>query len=430
MPVTLLLDLAGTAFADWSAALDRTDPHPLTPCEGHNLVQCTISNSPALVLCRAAGLSAGLEAALAGWHAEPPCAVLLLTPPGALSAEDAARVVALGIHHWQAVAGDVSAAELDAARATARARWLREAALRQSLASTREHLDERKWVDRAKGVLMSTRELGEDEAFRLLRSAAMTVNVRVGELSRSVFETARWADAINRAGQLRMLSQRLVRTVAQRLLKFDERAVEATLRQSAQRVRDNLEMLAGQCAGTSAQDDCARAAARWDALARALATPRIDVAALLRIDRCADDLLAAAEALAAALQVAADRRALHIVNQCGRQRMRVQRVAKESLLAALQGPQGDVQVFAARRDAALEEFERAQRELELAPLSSAAIRARLGDVREEWLRLLGGLRTAESADGRRALVHASDVLLQTLDALTAAYEHSLQVIMA
>ena len=109
--------------------------------------------------------------------------------------------------------------------------------------------------------------------------------------------------------------------------------------------------------------------------------------------------------------------------------MRVQRVAKESLLAALHRSVDEGRSVSLRRDAALDEFERAQRELEQAPLSSAIIRATLVDVRDEWHRLLGGLRNADSSDGRRALVHASEVLLERLDALTAAYEHSLQVMM-
>jgi hypothetical protein len=66
---------------------------------------------------------------------------------------------------------------------------------------------------------------------------------------------------MNRAGQLRMLSQRLVRLAAQRLLRIDTRdaATQAVL--SRQRARDNLDMLAAQCAGTVAAPACARAAA-------------------------------------------------------------------------------------------------------------------------------------------------------------------------
>ena len=92
---------------------------------------------------------------------------------------------------------------------------------------------------------MSARGIGEDEAFGLLRGAAMHANLRLGEVSRSVVEAAQWAEAINRAGQLRMLSQRLVRLAAQALAGIDARRGRALrASQAAQRVRDNLAHLA------------------------------------------------------------------------------------------------------------------------------------------------------------------------------------------
>jgi hypothetical protein len=70
--------------------------------------------------------------------------------------------------------------------------------------------EERKLVDRAKGILMRARQVSEDEAFRVLRAASMHSNsvsagVAAGDRGR------RFAEAINRAGSLRMLSQRLVK---------------------------------------------------------------------------------------------------------------------------------------------------------------------------------------------------------------------------
>ena len=140
-------------------------------------------------------------------------------------------------------------------------------------------------------------------------------------------------------------------------------------------------------------------------------------------------MLDAAERLTEALQEAAGRRALHIVNQCGRQRMRVQRIAKESLLAATSPPTPRPQALLLRQEAALDAFEAVQRELEEAPLTSPEIRATLAGVRDEWLRLLGGVGASGTSAGRRALVQASEALLVRLDSLTAAYEHSFQVIM-
>jgi AmiR/NasT family two-component response regulator len=426
MNPTLLLTLADAPDSAWTAALEAAGLHLAAACTGDNLVQRTIAEAPELIICLVERPTSALAAALAPWEGVAPCAVLLLTSAAPHDADAATRAVALGIHHW---AWPAAGADLALACATARARGQRELALRDALVLAREQMDERKWVDRAKGVLMAGRGMAEDDAFRLLRGAAMNVNLRVGEISKAVFEAAQWADAMNRAGQLRMLSQRCVRLVAQRLLKMDARDCAAVLQQSSQRVHDNLEMLARQCDGSAAQAACARAARCWEALVAVLAAPRIDPAALPLVDRRADELLAAAEQLTEALQVAAGRRALHIVNECGRQRMRVQRVAKESLLATLAHSQAEGDALARRRDAALADFETAQRALEQAPLSSAEIRATQAQVRDEWLRLLAGLRAHETPDGRRALVHASETILERLDALTAAYEHSLQVIM-
>ena len=119
-------------------------------------------------------------------------------------------------------------------------------------------------------------------------------------------------------------------------------------------------------------------------------------------------------------------RSLHIVNVCGRQRMRVQRIAKEALLAHQLADQ-------ALRDGLpplLDDFEAALRELDEAPLSTPEIRQSLSAARDEWLRLLRGLHGLHTDSGRLTIVQASDALLALFDRLTASYEHSLQVLMA
>jgi len=433
LPAPLILALADAAPADWRAAVEQALPHrPMAPVR-LDLVRCSEEAAPEEVIVLADAPGDALAAALAPWGGTPPGPVLLLTPPPPPDADLAtlaARAATLGVHHWAALpVAALAPAAVALGRAQARAAAERERGLREALAGAQARLDERKWVERAKGVLMSARGIDEDAAFRLLRGAAMNVNLRVGELARAVFESARWADAMNRAGQLRMLSQRCVRLAAQRLLRIDVREAAALSAQTTQRVRENLAMLATQCAEGPAAPACAAAQAAWDALAQALAAPRVELAALPEIDRRAGALLQAAEALTEALQQAAGRRALHIVNECGRQRLRVQRIAKDSLLAALHPAPAQADMLARRRDAALGEFERALRELEEAPLSTPDIRATLAQVHDEWLRLLAGLRGAARSDGRRAVVHASEVLVERLDALTAAYEHSLQVLM-
>ncbi|HEV8691109.1 MAG TPA: type IV pili methyl-accepting chemotaxis transducer N-terminal domain-containing protein [Ideonella sp.] len=346
--------------------------------------------------------------------------------------DDLVALLAAGLTGWWPAATLADPAALRAALALDQARWQQAAQASAELARAREQLDERKWVDRAKGVLMSARGIGEDEAFRLLRGAAMHANLRVGEVSRSVTEASQWADAINRAGQLRMLSQRVVKLAAQRLAGIDVRRARTLQDEAAQRVQDNFDHLVHLAAGpplasapAATHDALAAAHQSWLALQRALAQ-RQTVITLLDSDQRAMALLERAEALTDALEQGGARRALKLVNLCGRQRMRAQRVAKDALLATLLNEP-------ARRDALtplLDETEATLLELEQAPLASADTRAALSAARDEWLRLLRGLRSADSAEGRALLAASSDALLDVFDRLTASYEHSLQVIMS
>jgi two-component system, response regulator / RNA-binding antiterminator len=62
--------------------------------------------------------------------------------------------------------------------------------LREELDRTKAALDERKVVERAKGILMKERGLSEETAYGLLRKAAMNENRRVAEVAQSVVTAA------------------------------------------------------------------------------------------------------------------------------------------------------------------------------------------------------------------------------------------------
>jgi response regulator NasT len=62
--------------------------------------------------------------------------------------------------------------------------------LREQLAEANLRLDERKLIERAKGILMKARGLDEEEAYRALRRMAMDKNRRIGEVARNVIEMA------------------------------------------------------------------------------------------------------------------------------------------------------------------------------------------------------------------------------------------------
>ena len=58
--------------------------------------------------------------------------------------------------------------------------------MRAELAETRRALEERKVIDRAKGLIMKSRRVGEDEAYALLRRAAMDQGRRIVEVAQAL----------------------------------------------------------------------------------------------------------------------------------------------------------------------------------------------------------------------------------------------------
>ncbi len=401
---------------------DGVDLSALARATPRTLRAVAEAHGPCEALVFLAGPVQELVDALVEANGVLPCPLSLVSQP--LARESHEQLAALGVNAWAPIAL-LDAPALDALLARARARWARESALRTELDALRTRFDERKWIDRAKGLLMSARGIGEDEAFGLLRGAAMHANLRLGEVSRSVVEASRWADAINRAGQLRMLSQRLVRLSAQTLAGIDARRARVQRAQATERVQEILVHLAALALDDAGSRALAEARSAWNALEVAMAA-RISPPVLAQIDGHAEVLLASAERLTGALEASSARRALRIVNICGRQRMRAQRLAKDALLASTLSASTSRE----RLTPTMSEFESALLELEQAPLSSSDIRAGLAAARDEWLRLVRGVREVDGAEGRAALVRSSDALVDTFDQLTAAYEHSLQVLMS
>ena len=62
--------------------------------------------------------------------------------------------------------------------------------LREELDRAKQALDERKVIERAKGILMKERGLTEEAAYALLRKAAMSDNRRVVDIAQAVITAA------------------------------------------------------------------------------------------------------------------------------------------------------------------------------------------------------------------------------------------------
>jgi len=63
-------------------------------------------------------------------------------------------------------------------------------ALKRELDDAEEKLADRKVIERAKGILMKSRNLSEEEAYRALRKQAMENNARLAEVARQVIAVA------------------------------------------------------------------------------------------------------------------------------------------------------------------------------------------------------------------------------------------------
>jgi response regulator NasT len=72
----------------------------------------------------------------------------------------------------------------------AMARFEHEQGLRRELADARGELQDRKVIDRAKGLLMQRQQLSEKDAYDKLRKAAMNKGLRLGEVAQRILDAA------------------------------------------------------------------------------------------------------------------------------------------------------------------------------------------------------------------------------------------------
>jgi AmiR/NasT family two-component response regulator len=366
--------------------------------------------------------AAGLLKALDALQQHAPLPVLLFTSDAQSSTLDEA--LRSGVHAY--VVNGYAPHRLRPLLQLARARFEREAAMRTAHDDLSHRFEERKLVDRAKGILMRSLQIPEDEAFGMLRRASMHEQQRVGVVSRRVIDAARDAQALNRAGQLRMLSQRLVKLHALRCAGVDAVTAGRLLDESLARVTDNLALLQKEVARDTFGDLTDAVLHAWRSL-DAVLRRGIDPTTLSSVDAAADELLAAAEALTAALEAASPLATLAIVNRAGRQRMLSQRLAKQALL----GTMFDGLAAQAAADEAvrsIQAFEATLHELQRSPLSTPRIREEIEQATMAWRRMLAGLHDAHTLEGRTSIACESETLLAAFERLTDLYGQGAQLL--
>lgn len=70
------------------------------------------------------------------------------------------------------------------------ARFEQDRALREELKSTQDRLAERKVIERAKGLVMKQKGVGEEEAYRVMRKLAMDRNKRLLEIAQQIIDVS------------------------------------------------------------------------------------------------------------------------------------------------------------------------------------------------------------------------------------------------
>ena len=392
------------------------------------LVQDVVRHAPDVVICLDPLPGDPLFKATQAIAETAACPVIVFTNDATV--EHISRAAEAGIHAY--VVNGYGQNRLRPLIHIAQARFQRERALQVQLADLAARFEERKMVDRAKGILMHARQVSDDDAFQILRTASMHSNQRLGQVSQHIIHSARFADAVNRAGQLRMLSQRLVKLQLLHIAGAGAR-VQALLQESVQRIEVNIAGLEKSLSKPTFGDLLGRVVRSWGELKAALQANREGPASpdprhVMQIDTLAERLLEEAERLTNDLEHAGAAPPLHVLNVVARQRMLSQRFTKYALLGAMGAGGGMASRNKAGMMASRAAFEQALNYLNDIPLTSVGIRASLESGAVHWKHMAEAAAQLDGVDAVERLATASEGVLDVFEQLTADYEHSMQML--
>lgn len=392
--------------------------------ERSKLVQEALRQAPDVLICHDALPGEELFKLLQVVSDTAPCPMIVFTTDS--DAAKITRALEVGVHAY--VVNGYGAQRLRPLIHLAQARFQREQALQEQIKDVAGRLEERKVVDRAKGILMRARQVSDDDAFQILRTASMHTNQRLGQVSQHIIHSARFAEDVNRSGQLRMLSQRLVKLALLRLAGVQADRVEALLGESVQRIDSNIAALGKRLSQPTFGDLLGQVTVTWARLKPAL-QQSLAPGEMAHLDDLAELLLQEAERMTGILESAGAMPPLQVLNLAGRQRMLSQRFAKYALLQALGGAASQ------RGEAGMAEsqaaFEKALHYLNELPLTSKEIRESLDKAAVGWAQMRAG--AAGVAGGKNpkrleGLASASEDLLDVFEQLSVQYERSMQML--
>ncbi|HUP91314.1 MAG TPA: ANTAR domain-containing protein [Solimonas sp.] len=141
---------------------------------------------PEMVLLDAASPTSEVLEHLLCASREQPCALVLVSQRAdAALARDAVHAGAHAI-----LSGDIAGLDLAPVLAAAHAQFERIEQLRARAEQSAQQLAERKLIERAKGILMKSRGLSEEQAFQAMRSTAMDRKTRLVQIAEQIVSIA------------------------------------------------------------------------------------------------------------------------------------------------------------------------------------------------------------------------------------------------
>ena len=226
------------------------------------------------------------------------------------------------------------------------------------------------------------------------------------------------AQAINKSGRQRMLTQRIVKAYVQVGQGITPQVSRRQLDDAVLLFEAQLLELKKLAPDKRSRESIAHLEQLWRPF-KVVATGAVSRSGAERLLAMDDELLNAAHELTLALQNRSASSAGQLVNISGRQRMLSQRLAKYYLLRAwgMDSPAISREIGSART-----EFDGALATLRSAPENTEAIRKELDAVALQWEWFQNALGLEGAASYGLIVVNASEAILDSMEVITTRYE--------
>lgn len=256
--------------------------------------------------------------------------------------------------------------------------------------------------------------------FLFISGTALTAGLPAFPVNSAIL-TAR--QTINKSGQLRMLSQRIVKAYAQLGLEVMPKESMNVLSRSAMTANGNLVDLRNTATDDATKASLATVEKAWAVLRDmvSIAPNKGDAATIAKLG---DDMLAEADRMTRMFESAVGTEIAKMVSLAGRQRMLSQKVARHYFYAAWGVAERPEK---AAFDKARSEFAEALETLRIFPKNDDAIRNRLTMLQEQWGFMVAAFTPEKMSTyhptGARHVATASENILALADELTLLYEN-------